>query len=565
MRNCHSLSLLLITTALSVSGSMGALAQIPSAAQTGHIAPNLKKTPDMKKDAPVLENRVAVPTHAQSQAAKQVFTLGNVKVEGVTVYPKDHFKPLFAGMVGKKTSVADIQKVAAQITRQYRADGYVLTVAFVPTQNVGGDGMITIRVNEGYVSNLVFAGASPNMSVQDLTKTYAQKIQQQRPLKSDALERYLLLINDLPGMSARGILRPKSGEPGASELVVLLDSKPMDAMLDINNRSSRYIGPWQTSLIIAENGQLGLDERTTLRSIVSSNTKELRYISIQEEVPVGAEGTVVSISGSHARTQPGDTVAPLDVRGESNNAELKVIHPVLRSRLENLNVRASVDAHNSITNQLITTPQSKDRVRSVRVGATYDVADQLQGVNLVDVEVSQGVKGLGATDDGTGRSRIRGEHGYTKVALNASRTQLLPANFSLVTSAAGQYAFDPLLASEQMTLGGPAFGTAYDPAELSGDHGVAGKAELRYGEALDDAYVNAYQLYTYYDIGVVWLKKALASEQKEQSLSSAGAGVRVNFANNISGNVEMAAPLTKDWAVSADTDLHFYGGMTIRY
>ena len=68
-------------------------------------------------------------------------------------------------------------------------------------------------------------------------------------------------------------------------------------------------------------------------------------------------------------------------------------------------------------------------------------------------------------------SRANGEHDFTRAKLSATRIQDLWApNWSAYMSLAGQYAFDPLLASEEFALGGPVYGRAYDAGEENGIH-----------------------------------------------------------------------------------------------
>src|SRR5690606_33051776 len=129
-----------------------------------------------------------------------------------------------------------------------------------------------------------------------------------------------------------------------------------------------------------------------------------------------------------------------------------------------------------------------------------------------------------------------GDGTFTKLNLDLTRTQSLPNNFSLYAAASGQYAFQPLLAAEQYSLGGIGFGRAYDPAELSGDHAAAAKLEIRYGQAIDDPLMESYQVYGFYDIGRVWYRQSPGNTDK--SLSSLGAGVRTNFSEHLSGNLE---------------------------
>ena len=65
----------------------------------------------------------------------------------------------------------------------------------------------------------------------------------------------------------------------------------------------------------------------------------------------------------------------------------------------------------------------------------------------------------------------------------------------------GQYALDPLFASEEFAVGGPVYGSAYDPAEITGDSGVAARAELRYSNTAPQASIDIFQIYGFYDMG----------------------------------------------------------------
>ena len=178
----------------------------------------------------------------------------------------------------------------------------------------------------------------------------------------------------------------------------------------------------------------------------------------------------------------------------------------------------------------------------VRAGGAYDFVDQFGGADLIDMQVSQGLDILGATDTGTDRTRTDGSADFTKINLDITRTQPLPNGFSLFAAATSQYSFDKLLAAEQFTIGGPFFGSAYDPSEISGDHGVAGRMELRYGKVLNDPMLNAFQIYGFYDIGRVWMEDTVDGSQ---SLASAGLGLRTNFNEHLSANFEVADPLTR--------------------
>ena len=89
------------------------------------------------------------------------------------------------------------------------------------------------------------------------------------------LERYLLLMNDLPGLEVRSVIHPASGAPGTAVLVLKVHHKPFSTRTGINNRGSRYAGPVHLSLGAQANGVLGHHERLSVRVIGASQTDSM--------------------------------------------------------------------------------------------------------------------------------------------------------------------------------------------------------------------------------------------------------------------------------------------------
>ncbi|MBY0406204.1 MAG: hypothetical protein K2Q01_00810, partial [Rickettsiales bacterium] len=126
-----------------------------------------------------------------------------------------------------------------------------------------------------------------------------------------------------------------------------------------------------------------------------------------------------------------------------------------------------------------------------------------------------------------------------------SRLQPLQGPFSFYLAATGQASSGALLSAEQFGLGGPIFLSGYDPSELTGDSGLAGRAELQYSENAGYQFLSAYQFYAFYDAGQVWTRNPAAGLESSISLASLGGGVRFNVSAALSGSFEVATPLTK--------------------
>jgi hemolysin activation/secretion protein len=524
--------------------------QVPSSVNPAIIEKHFEQpeepTPPSNLQTPVLPLETPPPPSKEmrEQMAKVSFTLKSVVIDGATVYSIDELKPAWQDLIGKKISPLDSEAIAQRITAIYHRDDYFLSQAVVPQQEIK-NGVLTVRVVEGFISNVIFVGDVQHSILRDSLAPFADRIKRLHPVQTADVERTLLLINDLPGVTAQGTLRPSPNEFGGAELVVAMTNKSVDGVYSLDNRGTKFVGPWEHTALFAANSAFGMYERTQLRINTTSPTTAMRYWDLQHDEPLDGNGTRLLLDVSQSQTAPGNTLRPLGIIGDSDYFQAKITNPLIRSRRQTLIARAMFDMRNTGTDIFHATPYSEDRLRVARAGGSYNIFDGWYGNNLVDAQVSHGFNVLGATSSGSERSNPIGRSNFTKLNFDLSRTQSLPKNFSVFAAFSGQASSDPLLAAEQFTLGGAGFGGAYDPGELSGDEGMAGKLELRYDRTLNQPLFNGYELFGYYDIGRVWLENAAIHANDKKSLASTGFGVRSFFTDNLSTTLELGIPMTK--------------------
>jgi len=468
------------------------------------------------------------------------FTLTDIIVKNATAFSDAEIKAEYADRLGQKISLNDLNAIAAKITAKYRNAGYILSRAVVAPQRIK-DGSAQITIVEGFVDNVIIEGTNADS---DLLRSYGQKIKNAKPLNTETLERYLLLIQDLPGVTARAVLRPSPTVSGASDVLITVSQKTIDGTATFDNRGTRFIGPYQGGVTMNANNMLGIHDRTQLRGTLSADPSELQFFQVSHDEQIGSEGTKVTLSASHTRTQPNFRLKAFDIEGTDTLISASVLHPFLRSRQTNLFGNASFDIRNTGSDSLNSTLYA-DRLKVGRVGGSYDFVDSFTAVNRLDAQLS---KGFGWDDDsGSGkRSRTNGRTDFWKFYAQASRLQTISGPFGVLLSSQGQMSSGALLSAEQFGLGGQQFLSAYDPSEVTGDSGIAGRIELQYSKAGEFEYLSAYQLYTFYDIGEIWTRNPAAGLKDSVSLASAGLGVRFNILEPLSGSLEVAKPLTKD-------------------
>jgi len=559
---------LLLSSGLLITGS--AFAITPASVDPGRIDRQLAP-PIVPRTEPT---RISLPVKKAEKipaASKIKFTLKRVIVKGNTVLSDAELSPLYQDKVGKRISVSDLQDIAHAITVKYRDAGFVLSRAILPPQKIASSGVVTIQVVEGYISATHVKGDVSNVT-QVMLEKYAKRIEADKPLTIKTLERYALFANDLPGITVQTVISPSKSTSGAAELTFVAQQQSYDGYFSWDNQGTPALGPHQFSGGAFLNSQLTGGDRTGIQGVITNDGDELRYIAGSHENQIGSDGLAIGTFISYARTQPdfpaftGFNV--LGTVGHSFRVATDVRYPIIRSRKRNLWAYGVFDILNSKSDfTAVDIRQFEDRIRSLRFGFTFDLADKWRGINYVNAQVSQGLDFMGAKSSGSltnPLSRLNGDESYTKLNAEVSRLQYLFGNVSLLLSAAGQYAFDPLLSAEEFGVGGLIYGRAYDPSEIVGDHGIAAKGEVRLDFYPQRRFLQHTQVFVFYDGGVVWNRDGAASGQPgHQSLTSLGAGVRVDFTPYFFGHVYLAKPLTLVRALKGKRDIRGVFALTL--
>lgn len=533
-----------------------ALAQaVPPAVDPGVIQRQIEPVPPALPPLSPPTVPDVTPGFVPPEAEAIRFRLQGVQIDGATVYDEAELRPLWAPLLGQEIALTAMFQLAEEITGRYRNDGYILSRALVPPQEIT-DGRVRLQVIEGYVDRVIIEG-EPVPLAQIQAK--ADRIAAARPLNTAVLERNLLLLNELPGLSVESVLRPSPDVPGAADLVLVTRFRRYSGDVGLANRGNRYTGPMELSAGIQGNSLLGRFDRTLLRGFMNPiSPNQLLVGALEHTQPLGTNGTELTLFGSLVKSDPGGLTQKVD--GHSESVQLSISHPILLTRQQRVGIRAEFGLLNSDSSSTIVNPNkapledSKDRIRTLRVGAAWDFADRWAGITSLSGTFSQGLNILNERKTGSpDLSREAGKSDFTAVAVEASRLQSLGGPWSVFASAKAQYAFDSLLVSETFDFGGEAYGRAYDSSELAGDNGIAARIELRYGLLIGRPWLLNLQPFLSADAG------GISNRNNEQDgvdssavAASVSVGVRFDLTPRISGSVEVAQPLIRSPTIDRD-------------
>ncbi|HTH96128.1 MAG TPA: ShlB/FhaC/HecB family hemolysin secretion/activation protein [Stellaceae bacterium] len=487
------------------------------------------------------------PETPPTGADKVFFKLTDIVIDDSTVYRGGSLKSIYAKSLGQRVSLTKIYDIANAITEKYRSDGYFLSKAIIPVQRIH-NGVVHLRAVEGFIDQVHLQGVKSKR-----LEAYAQAIRAVRPITTKILERYVLLANDLAGMTVQSVLAPSPTVQGAADLTMIAVRKTFGGSAEMDNFGTPYQGPWQAMVTGSMAGVLGHDEMISVRGATTSTPRQMGMFGINLALPIDDDGTSLVLDFSRNKGHPGYVLEPFGVHTLAYSASIAVQHYMIRSRAENLLSALTFSYLNSET-RLNVPGSSDDHIRALRASLGYTRIDTLGGQNAVSAELSEGIPILNATRGGNNplASRPDARNDFTKLVLNGSRLQDLGNNYALLLAMSAQSSFgERLLSSEQFALGGPVYGRGYDPSEVTGDNGVAGKLELQktvpftlYGR---DRFA---QFFGFYDVGEVMTSVVNAGAPGRQTLASTGTGVRLNFGNGVTSLIELAKPLTR--AVSSE-------------
>lgn len=513
---------------------------------------------------PRVEVSEAAIAQAPAGSESIKLTLRHLQIEGAHAYTEEELGRVFADKIGQNITLADVYAIAAELTRKYRNDGYILTQVVVPPQTIDG-GHVRLSVVEGYIDQVEVRGEGAYVNdAKALAEGYARLVRAGgSALNVRQLERTLLLVNDIPGISARGILSPSEATPGAADLLIVVQRDVFEGMVSLDNYGSRYLGPVQLGASAALQGLMGWNERFTGQVAYAPGEDfkdELSYVALGYEMPVGIYGTMLQINGSHTNTEPGYTLKQFDVDGDSRFVSVGLSHPFVRTRNFNVTGRLSVDGRNVDTDNNIEADR-KDHIRGVRLGGKVEFIDTVMKVayNVLDIELGHGLDILNSSNDRDVRvSRPGADWDFFKMEAEYQRLQRVSSQVNVLFAFKGQWADEALWSSEEFGVGGVSYGRGFDSSEVTGDDGVAGKIEVQWNQPLATTLVQNYHLFGFYDAGVVWDKDATTSKLKREELTSAGFGVRADFTAATQAGAFVAFPLNRDIATQGDDDPRFY-------
>lgn len=563
---------LAIGLGLAVTSPAGAQ-NVPAGVNPGQISRQVEALPHPKAEqgvAPPPKEPVCGKNLPQGPA----FQLKGLLIEGSTVYRDQTFRPLYAALIGTEVTTRDIRAVCDAVTARYYNDGFQLSHAIIPPQDLGSDGgVVKIRVIEAFVDKVEWQGRFPR-HVRRMLVALGKRITAARPTNIKDVERNLLIANSIPGYEGRftSTFIPSTTTPLAATLVVRLKSpaKPFAGDASVDNRGAAGLGPWEFSIGGVAQNLLGLNESIGLRYVGSADVSELQYYEATYHQLLSANGLSLDAKASYDASIPSlSSLRAIDYKGHGIDVDAGLTYPLFRTRQQSLSLTLDGFLSDITTKVLEGELFNRDRLRGIRAKSAYDFSDKgffgERAATLVQATLSQGIDGLGSTsNDNPLASRTVGRVDFTKTELLVSRDQVLTelkvhkldlGQLSAKAELYGQYAFSPLLTAEQCAFGGRDFGRGLDSSAFTGDQCLFESGELSVSRAWQSKLLRTTELYAFADHGELWTLEAASAAFRREIATTTGTGVRLGGPLNTILLLEVSrtfSSLRDDWRESLE-------------
>ncbi|OLF55691.1 hypothetical protein BTN82_06795 [Pseudomonas chlororaphis] len=493
--------------------------QVPNAGQAIRnieaVQPTTPVPSDVDLDLPKAESASPPPSAPDTSGIR--VQVSDFVIVGNQVFSVEQLRPLLADLQGQELDLNGLRGAAQRLTDYYQKQGYVLARAFLPPQDID-NGVVRIEVMEGRYGNIEVQNSS-----RALDKVIAAPLSALRngeAVRDASLERSLLLLSDLPGVQAKGTLRPGQ-ERGTTDLVVDAEPGPLvSGTLEADNFGGFYTGEYRLGGSLNLNNPLRLGDQLSLRVLSSDKTQ--RYYRAAYQLPVGPWSTRVGASYSKMSYRLGKRFEVLDAHGLASIRSFFVSQPLVRSRVFDLNLQLQYDDKRLRDDIDFYSDSNRKQIDLWTLGLSGNGQDHLLGGgrSFFDLSYASGRLHFGDRGYEAGDRRTAGTAGgFSKLTFNVARVQRLSDRFQLYTQLNTQWAPSNLDSSEKLGLGGPYGVRGYPLGNGSGDQGWQASAELRY------ALAPRWQLSAFVDKGEVKFNKLpWTPERNTQRLSAAGVG-----------------------------------------
>jgi hemolysin activation/secretion protein len=487
------------------------------------------------------------------------FDIDAYEVKGATLLTAGEIETAVYPFLGPGRSEADVEQARGAIEALYQQKGYQTVLVTVPTQDPGA-GVIRIDVNEVKVGRLRVRGSRYHSLEQ--IKAEAPSLAEGRVPNFNQAEKDLATLNQLPDRRVTPVLRA-GATPGTVDVdLVVEDSLPLHASVEVNNRKSQDTEPLRVVSDIRYDNLWQLGHSVSFSYQVAPQRPSDAQVwagSYLARVPAVPELSFL-VFGYRSKSDVA-TLGATDVIGDGRAVGGRVIWSLPGAADFFHSVSGGVDWKDFDEVIAVGSGETEAPITYYPFTVAYSaVARGETSVTQAGANVVFNFRGLGSDEETFDNKRFEASDSFIYLRTNASRSEDLPHDLVLFGRFEGQVASGALVNNEQIAAGGQDTVRGFLEALALGDYGFVGAVELRspslapwVGKLGGGQAVDEWRFHVFVDGAVLGLFDALPEQENRFDLASIGIGTRIKLFKALTGAVEFALPLVSGGVSLDDT------------
>jgi hemolysin activation/secretion protein len=466
-------------------------------------------------------------------AQSKYFTLQKIIFSPSDVFSESELLFLSAPYINKKISQNDLNFLINKIQILYQQKGFIFSRAEIDWIQ---ESQYKARI-KFYEPHIVIDETSDWPQSRTAIKIIQQRIQN-KVFNVQYLQKNMLALNQVSGLRIKATIKPEL-ENNQIKLSFEPSEKSFDGYYQIDNQTNDPSNSYRILTQLKYYNRLSLFDEIGVKAAQYQGDDDVKYAEIYAQNSIGTNGIKLKNSIAGIKSTSPNSDLGFTSEGDSKFLTSKLSIPFEN---KNLNLGFSYLSNQAIIQNLY---KSNDKIFSINAG--LDTYFRLLNLNhIVEINLTKGLDVLNADTDSL--SRPDADYNFLKTELSY-QTKYKPyedRDRNILFAFNSQYAFEPLLASEEFSVGGSQFGKGYKTGQIVGDSGAALSIT-----ALSDAvkflsYGSSLQFYSFADVGFTQQKKSSIQENRIEYISSAGIGINGQILDKTNYNLELAIPLYED-------------------
>jgi hemolysin activation/secretion protein len=485
--------------------------------------------------------RAAAP--GATPAPAQTLTINEFTVTGNHILSEDDVDNAVYPFLGPGQTIASVDEARAALQSLYQDKGYKTVSVIIPPQHVVG-GVVTLQVIEEPVGRLRING-SRYFSL-DKIKQQAPSLAPGKVPNFNDIKHDIIALNQWPDRTVIPTLQAGIVPRTVDVDLNVKDTLPLHGSLELNNRYS------------AETTPLRVNASLTYDNLFQRGDTINLTFQIAPQAPKDAE----VFSGSYLAHVPGVDWLTLLLYGLVSNSNVATVgstNVVGKGQVVGTRALLTLPGGNGFFETLSAGIDYKHFDQDVTLGgsslptpityypltATYSASwTGLNGQTQLDVGPTFNIRGLGSNPATFDNKRYEAESNFIYVRGDLSRQQDLPFGLQAFAKTQFQISNEPLVNTEQFSVGGQDTVRGYLESEVLGDNAIIGSLEIR-TPALTylGPKVNDWRAFFFSEGGQASILQPLPDQQAIFDLASVGVGTRIELVDHLNGSVDLAVPL----------------------